>query len=150
VHITDAHLPNRLYYPNAGFETDSTAVEDFRAVMEDINLIHPEFVLFTGDLVNEGELESFANQYWYGWTQKLLSEFDIPVYVTSGNHDIGGWNQTPPPAGSARRNWWKYFGWNWLDSEDPNCYIILRIIISPTETQFLSGWKAMITMIIGV
>jgi hypothetical protein len=120
VHITDAHLPNRLYYPNAGFETDSTAVEDFRAVMEDINLIHPEFVLFTGDLVNEGELESFANQYWYGWTQKLLSEFDIPVYVTSGNHDIGGWNQTPPPAGSARRNWWKYFGWNWLDSEDPN------------------------------
>ena len=119
IHITDAHTPNRLYYPNAGFDTDSTAVDDFRAVMEDINIIHPEFVLFTGDLVNEGELEGFANQYWYGWIQKLLTEFDVPVYVTSGNHDIGGWNQTPPPAGSARKNWWKYFGWSWLDNEDP-------------------------------
>ena len=119
VHITDAHTPNRLYYPNAGYDTDSTAVEDFRAVMDDINIIHPEFVLFTGDLVNEGELENFANQYWYGWIQKVLSEFDVPVYVTSGNHDIGGWNQTPPPAGSSRKNWWKYFGWSWLDNEDP-------------------------------
>ena len=49
----------------------------------------------------------------------MLTEFDVPVYVTSGNHDIGGWNQTPPPAGSARKNWWKYFGWSWLDNEDP-------------------------------
>ena len=118
VHITDSHMPNRLYYPNAGFDADSTAVEDFRAVMDDINIIHPEFVLFTGDLINEGELEGFANQYWFGWTQKLLTEFEVPVYVTAGNHDIGGWNQTPPPAGSARKNWWKYFGWSWLNNED--------------------------------
>jgi len=60
VHITDIHLPNDLYYPNAGYDTDSTSVNDFRAVIEDINLIHPEFVLLTGDLINEGELEGLA------------------------------------------------------------------------------------------
>lgn len=118
VHITDLHLPNRLYYPNAGYDTDSTSVVDFRAVIKDINIIQPEFVLLTGDLLNEGELEDFSNQFWYGWTQRVLSELEVPVYVTSGNHDIGGWNSTPPPSGSARRNWWRYFGWSWLDNTD--------------------------------
>lgn len=120
VHVTDLHLPNRLYYPNPGYDTDSTSVVDFRAVMDDINLIRPEFVLITGDLINEGELENFSNQYWYGWTQKVLSELEVPVYITSGNHDIGGWNSTPPPSGSSRKNWWRYFGWSWLDNPDFN------------------------------
>jgi len=120
VHITDIHLPNDVFYPNAGYDTDSTSVNDFRAVIEDINLIHPEFVLLTGDLINEGELEGLAGQYWYGWSQRLLTLFDIPVFLTAGNHDIGGWNSTPGPQGVARRNWWKYFGWSWLYNTNPN------------------------------
>ncbi|MDI9523880.1 MAG: metallophosphoesterase, partial [Candidatus Cloacimonadota bacterium] len=120
VHITDLHLPTRIYYPNSGFDSDSTSVKDFRAVIDDINLINPEFVLLTGDLLNEGELEGFAGQHWYGWTQRLLEEFEVPCYVTAGNHDLGGWNSTPPPQGSSRRNWWRYFGWPWLDNPDSN------------------------------
>jgi len=116
VHITDIHLPGRTFYPDAGYDADSTSVMDFRAVMEDINIIRPEFVLITGDLVNEGELENFAGMYSYGWAQKLLSEMEVPFYLTSGNHDIGGWDSTPAPQGSARRNWWRYFGWSWLDN----------------------------------
>lgn len=119
VHITDLHLPNQLYYPNPGYDTDSTSVQDFRAVIEDINLINPEFVLLTGDLVNEGELENFEGQYWFGWAQRLISLIEVPVFVTIGNHDVGGWNSTPPPQGSSRRNWWRYFGWNWLYNPDP-------------------------------
>ncbi|MDD2230157.1 MAG: metallophosphoesterase [Candidatus Cloacimonetes bacterium] len=114
--ITDLHMPTTIRYPNAGYDTDSTSVIDYRAVMDDINLIRPEFVLITGDLIDEGELEGFAGQYSYGWAQRELSEMEVPVYVVSGNHDIGGWNSTPPPAGSSRRNWWKYFGWKWLDN----------------------------------
>lgn len=120
VHLTDLHLPNDLYYPNPGYDTDSTAVNDFRAVIDDINLIHPEFVLLTGDLVNEGELENFAGQYWFGWAQRLIGLIEVPVYVTIGNHDVGGWNSTPPPQGSSRRNWWRYFGWSWLYNTDTN------------------------------
>jgi len=120
VHITDLHMPTRIYYPDFGFETDSLAVVDYRSVMDDINLIRPEFVLITGDLLNEGEMEGFANQYWFGWVQRLLSELEVPVYVTSGNHDIGGWDQTPAAQGSSRRSWWRYFGWSWLDNTDTN------------------------------
>ncbi len=120
LHLTDLHLPNRLNYPHNGYDTDSTEVVDFRAVIEDINLINPEFVLITGDLINEGELEDLAGQYWYGWTQRLLTLIEVPVYVVSGNHDIGGWNSTPGPQGSARRHWWRYFGWPWLDNTDSN------------------------------
>lgn len=119
VHISDLHMPTRIFYPEAGFDADSLAVVDFRAVLDDINLIRPEFVLLTGDLVNEGELEGFAGQYQYGWAQRVLSELEVPVYLTAGNHDIGGWNSTPPSAGSARRSWWSYFGWDWLDNESP-------------------------------
>lgn len=119
IHITDTHLPNRLYYPNPGYDTDSTSVIDLREVIKDINLIRPEFVLFTGDLVNEGELEGLAGQYWYGWSQRVLALLEVPLYMVNGNHDLGGWNSTPGPQGSSRRNWWKYFGWPWLDNPNP-------------------------------
>lgn len=118
IHITDSHLPTRIFYPDAGYNSDSTAVDDLRAVIDDINLLNPEFVLFTGDLVNEGELEGFNNMFVYGWAQRLLAELQVPVYLTVGNHDVGGWTSTPPPQGSSRRNWWRYFGWKWLDNAD--------------------------------
>lgn len=120
VHVTDLHMPTRIYYPDAGFDADSTSVNDFRAVLEDINLIRPEFVLLTGDVINEGELEGFAGQYWYGWAQRVMAQFEVPFFLTVGNHDVGGWNDTPPPAGSSRKSWWRYFGWPWLDNPDTN------------------------------
>ncbi len=115
-HITDLHLPTHIFYPDFGYNTDSTEVADFREVVRDINLIRPEFVLLTGDLVNQGELEEFENLRVYSKAKRLLGELEVPVYVTSGNHDIGGWPSTSPPAGSARRFWWKNFGWSWLDN----------------------------------
>ena len=120
IHISDTHLPTRIFYPDYGYTTDSLSVNDLRAVIDDINLLNPEFVLLTGDLINEGELENFNNMFFMGWAQSLLSELQVPVYLTAGNHDVGGWNSTPPPQGSSRRNWWRYFGWKWLDNPDPN------------------------------
>jgi hypothetical protein len=52
VHITDTHLPTHLYYYQPGASSDSVATGDLRAVINDINIINPEFVLHTGDLVN--------------------------------------------------------------------------------------------------
>jgi hypothetical protein len=43
----------------------------------------------------------------------------VPIYVTSGNHDLGGWDSTPPPDGTARRDWWRFFGWKRLDNPPP-------------------------------
>ncbi len=115
IHITDTHLPTHLYVDDPASETDSTSMIDLREVIGDINLINPEFVLLTGDLVNEGELEDYLYRRYYTRSQRLLAELQVPVYLTAGNHDLGGWVQTPPPAGTARRDWWRFYGWPRLD-----------------------------------
>jgi hypothetical protein len=119
IHITDTHLPTHLFYYESGADTDTSEINDLRAVVDDINIINPEFVLLTGDLVNEGELEDYLNRRYYTRAQKLLTEFEVPVFLTSGNHDIGGWDSTPPPDGTARRDWWRFFGWRRLDDPPP-------------------------------
>ena len=119
VHITDTHLPTHYFYPDEIALTDSSEMVDLREVINDINLIHPEFVLLTGDLVNEGELEDFENRRYYTKAQRLLQELEVPCFLVSGNHDLGGWTDTPPQDGTARRNWWKFFGWNYLENPYP-------------------------------
>ena len=119
VHLSDTHLPTYLYHYQDGADTDSTTSENLREITRDINLINPEFVFLTGDLVNEGELEDYLDKRYYSRAQMHLNEFDVPVYLTAGNHDIGGWNDTPPPAGTARRDWWRFFGWRRLDDPPP-------------------------------
>ncbi|MFZ1947073.1 MAG: metallophosphoesterase [bacterium] len=115
VHITDTHLPTSLYYYEQGSDTDSSGIVDLREIIGDVNLINPEFVLLTGDLIHEGELEDFLEKRYFSRGQRLLTEFQVPVYLTAGNHDIGGWDATPPPDGTARRTWWRFFGWKRLD-----------------------------------
>jgi hypothetical protein len=115
IHITDSHLPTKLYNYQTGADDDSSEVVDLREVMSDINVMNPEFVVFTGDIINEGELEDYLGWRVYTRTQALLNESDVPIYCTSGNHDIGGWDSTPPPDGTARRDWWRFFGWKRLN-----------------------------------
>jgi hypothetical protein len=116
VHITDTHLPTHKYYYQSGADTDTSEMVDLREVIRDINVINPEFVLITGDFINEGELEDYLSKRYYTRSQRMLYEFEVPAFLVSGNHDIGGWWSTPPPAGTARRDWWRFFGWKRLDS----------------------------------
>ncbi|MFA7332278.1 MAG: metallophosphoesterase [Candidatus Delongbacteria bacterium] len=117
--VTDTHLPTHFFYPSEESATDSGSTEDFRAVLDDLNLIHPAFVLHTGDLVNEGELEDLLLRRVYSRAQALLGECQVPLFLTAGNHDIGGWPATPEPAGTAMRTWWRFFGWRQLDDPPP-------------------------------
>jgi hypothetical protein len=119
VHITDTHLPTHRYYYERGAETDSSEMVDLREIIKDVNIIRPEFVLLTGDFINEGELEDYLGRGYFTRAQGLLTEFGVPVYLTGGNHDLGGWGDTPPPAGTARQTWWRFFGWKRLDNPPP-------------------------------
>jgi len=113
--ISDTHLPEHAFSNNGVIDVaDTTGMADFDAVIEDLNVIHPEFIIHTGDLVNEGELEEYLGMYEMGRAQGMLSRLRDPVFVSSGNHDIGGWGLTAPPDGTARKDWWRYFGWPWL------------------------------------
>ena len=113
--ISDTHLPEHAFSDGGGFSTaDTSGMGDFDAVIDDLNLIHPEFIIHTGDLVNEGELEEYLGMYEMGRAQGMLSRLRDPIFVATGNHDIGGWKPTPPPDGTSRLNWWRYFGWRFL------------------------------------
>ena len=116
--ISDTHLPTHAFSTTAGGinVSDTTGMADFDAVIEDLNVIHPEFIIHTGDLVNEGELEEYLGMYEMGRAQGMLGRLEAPVWVSSGNHDIGGWIPTTPPDGNSRKNWWRYFGWKWLEN----------------------------------
>jgi calcineurin-like phosphoesterase family protein/carboxypeptidase family protein/flagellar hook capping protein FlgD len=119
LHITDTHLPTHMYYTEAGSETDSSEVVDLRTIVQDADIINPVFVLHTGDLIHEGELEDFEERRYYSRSQQILGEFTVPLYLTAGNHDIGGWSSTPPSDGTARRDWWRFYGWSILDNPPP-------------------------------
>ncbi len=119
MHITDIHLPTHMYHDEPGAETDSSSVMDLRDVFADFELINPEFVLITGDFIHEGELEDYLYRRYYSRAQRLLTESRVPTFLTAGNHDLGGWSDTPPPAGTARRDWWRFFGWPRLDDPPP-------------------------------
>ena len=115
--ITDTHLPAHPFSSDGNFDpADTSGMGDFDAVIDDLNLIRPEFILHSGDIVNEGELEEYLGMYELGRAQGMLTRLRDPIFVSSGNHDIGGWQFTQPPDGTSRRNWWRYFGWPFLGS----------------------------------
>ncbi len=111
VQITDTHLPTHIFYGDTGSETDESELEDLHEVIKDINLIRPEFVLLTGDLINEGELEDFECRRNHTRSIEMLKKLEVPVYLVPGNHDLGGWDATPPSQGTSHREWWRFFGW---------------------------------------
>ena len=119
VHMTDSHLPTHAYVGSTGEVPDSTEILDLRAVIDDINIINPAFAMHTGDLVNEGELEDYLYARCYTRSKNLMGELTVPVYLIAGNHDLGGWPWTPPPDGTARKDWWRFYGWKRLADPPP-------------------------------
>jgi len=119
LHVTDTHLPTHMYHWQQGAEADTSEMEDLRAVIDDVNIINPAFVLHTGDLVNESELEDYLGWHVFSKAHRILREFDMPVFVVGGNHDLGGWDSTLPPDGTGRRDWWSIFGWRYLADPPP-------------------------------
>jgi len=118
--ISDTHLPTHALSSGGVIDVaDTSGMADFDAVIDDLNLIHPEFILHSGDLVNEGELEEYLAMFEMGRAKAMLSRLEDPIFVSSGNHDQGGWQATLPPDGTSKKNWWRHFGWPYLGSPPP-------------------------------
>lgn len=126
IHVTDTHLPTHKFHYQEGADSDTTEMDDYRAVINDVNIINPAFVIHTGDLVNEGELEDYLDWRSFSKAHRISRELEVPVFIVGGNHDLGGWNSTPPPAGTSRRDWWSFFGWRYLADPPPDEYIFTQ------------------------
>jgi len=80
VHLTDIHVDDiRGFLANPG---ETTGYKVIHKAINTINLINPELVIITGDLV-------FGMSYFREYFQlyKLLQKFDVPIFMSIGNHD---------------------------------------------------------------
>lgn len=81
IQITDPQFG--MFENNKGFEKETKLYE--KAVKE-INRLKPDFVVITGDLVNN-QKDTVQIREFKRITSKIDSK--VPVYFTPGNHDIG-------------------------------------------------------------
>ncbi len=86
IQLTDPQFG--MFDKNASFEKETVLYE--KAVAK-INNLNPDFVVITGDLVNDQHSVSQINEF-KRITAKIKAS--IPVYYSPGNHDIG---QVPTP-----------------------------------------------------
>lgn len=84
IQITDPQFG--MFDSNKSFEKETFLYE--KAVVK-INNLNPDFVVITGDFVNDSKSVSQINEF-----KRITAKINpkIPVYYTPGNHDLG---QTP-------------------------------------------------------
>ncbi len=102
VHLTDFHIGDPR-----GLKENIRETIGWKAAkkcIEEINLLHPEFVVITGDLVF-GQLHPGEYTREYKKCYKILQQFQVPIYLCPGNHD--GYLQT---GQDGFEYWEKYFG----------------------------------------
>lgn len=84
VHLTDFHIGDPR-----GFTEDINRTLGWKAAkksIQEINLLNPDFVLISGDLVF-GQLYPFEYAFEYRTCYDILQRFQVPTYVAPGNHD---------------------------------------------------------------
>ena len=81
IQVTDPQFG--MFDSNASFEKETILYE--KAVAK-INSLNPDFVVITGDFVNDSKSFSQINEF-----KRITAKINrkIPVYYTPGNHDLG-------------------------------------------------------------
>lgn len=103
VHITDTHIPSQLDPEYPVRYLDQNTLEEFNEILYELQFINPEFVIHTGDLIDNYIIES-----QYQIAQDALSTSKIPIFVTAGNHDLNDfWIPFVEPG---RVKWERYYG----------------------------------------
>jgi len=102
VHLTDFHIGD----PRGLTENFKQIIgwKAARKVVEEINLLNPDFVIITGDLTF-GQLYPFEYIFEYQTCYEILQDFTVPTYLCPGNHD--GYIQTFQDGFTF---WENYFG----------------------------------------
>ncbi|MGC9308150.1 MAG: metallophosphoesterase family protein [Thermoplasmatota archaeon] len=114
VHLTDFHIGDPR-----GFKENFQQTLGWKAAkksIQEINLLHPDFVVITGDLVF-GQLYPFEYTFEYRTCYEILQQFDVPTYLVPGNHD--GYIQTGQDGFTF---WERYFGPLYYSFDYDDCH----------------------------
>jgi len=81
IQITDPQFG--MFSKNAGFEKETVL---FEKAVEGVNRLKPDFVVITGDFVQDQNSEQQIAEF-----KRIKAKIspDIPVYLSPGNHDVG-------------------------------------------------------------
>ncbi len=102
IHITDFHVGDPR-----GFAENFRETLRYRSILrciKEVNLLHPDFVVISGDLVY-GQIYPFEYQREYELFYQMLQLFDVPTFLAPGNHD--GYNRL---LEDGFEYWQDYFG----------------------------------------
>jgi 3',5'-cyclic AMP phosphodiesterase CpdA len=102
IHLADLHVGDIRGFTEGIQET--IGHKSIKKCIEEINLLEPDFVIITGDLVF-GQLYPFEYRFEYPKLWKMLLTFEVPVFLSPGNHD--GYNKI---FNDGFRFWEQYFG----------------------------------------
>jgi 3',5'-cyclic AMP phosphodiesterase CpdA len=69
-HISDPHVGSPYFVPNL-----------MNRVIVEVNELHPDVVVCTGDLTNEGYRQEYKN--WVAYAERI----EAPIWTVPGNHD---------------------------------------------------------------
>ncbi len=102
IHITDFHVGD----PRGLLESvrESIGMKSIKRCISEINILHPDFVIISGDLVY-GQMYPREYSKEYKKCYELIQKFDVPTYLCPGNHD--GYRR---PFEDGLEFWKKYFG----------------------------------------
>ena len=102
IHLADLHYGD----PRGLFESikETIGFKSIKRCIKEINLLHPDFVLISGDIVF-GQLYPFEYRREYQKCYDLLQTFDVPIFLVPGNHD--GYNRI---LEDGLEYWQEYFG----------------------------------------
>lgn len=112
IHITDLHLgsirntKDPSYIREAGYWHPNKEKRwlYLQKAIKEVNLLKPDFVIVTGDVVF-GQLHPLEYIAEYEEAHQMLQKFEVPIYLTPGNHDCSGWY-----VYRWRKFWENYFG----------------------------------------
>ncbi len=84
IHITDFHVGDPRGFLESIRET--LGYKSIKTCINEINLLHPDFVIISGDLVY-GQLYPFEYSKEYKICYDMIQMFDVPTFLAPGNHD---------------------------------------------------------------
>lgn len=126
VQISDLHLGSWLH------------TKTLKRAIDDINSLHPDLVVFTGDLVNYSTSEALP-------FKSVLDKFQAPlgVYTILGNHDYGDYAQWENQAKKAAndsllRVFFRSVSWNLLE----NKHVIIKQNMDSIALIGVENWSA--------
>lgn len=79
--------PNDFHFALIGDRTGSAEPQIFGRVWNEVDLLHPDFVLNVGDTIQGGN-DATAEQQWTELRPVWQKYKHYPLYFTPGNHDI--------------------------------------------------------------